>query len=278
VITLSVNAEPTGAAESGSGGIQDDAEDSNGNMTIDFGFVPGSTPLVGLAKYAVNVTNLPDGSANVTYELNIQNYGDMFIQNLQVTDDLAATFPPTCVPTVISITSSDFVENVNYNGVSDINLLSGTDNLPIGGSGSISLTIHIDECGTDFGPFSNTAILTGASPFDVTITDDSQDGSNPDPDADGDPTNNDEPTIVNFDQNPSIGAAKRVADATLNADGSFIVLYEINIENFGGDFNNLCLTTPINKIITDNAFKAIIFPNPFSTVTTLFTLQPWCSR
>ncbi len=233
VITLSVNAEPTGAAESGSGGIQDDVEDSNGNMTIDFGFVPGSTPLVGLAKYAVNVTNLPDGSANVTYELNIQNYGDMFIQNLQVTDDLAATFPPTCVPTVISITSSDFVENVNYNGVSDINLLSGTDNLPIGGSGSISLTIHIDECGTDFGPFSNTAILTGASPFDVTITDDSQDGSNPDPDADGDPTNNDEPTIVNFDQNPSIGASKRVADATLNADGSFIVLYEINIENFG---------------------------------------------
>ena len=233
VITLSVNAEPIGAAESGSGGIQDDAEDSNGNMTIDFGFVPGSTPLVGISKYTVNVTNLPDGSANVTYELNIQNYGDMFIQNLQVTDDLSSTFPPTCVPTIISLTSSDFVENVNYNGVSDINLLSGTDNLSIGGSGSISLTIHIDECGTNFGPFSNTAILTGASPFDVTISDDSQDGSNPDPDADGDPTNNSEPTIVNFDQNPSIGAAKRVADATLNPDGSFIVLYEINIENFG---------------------------------------------
>ncbi|MBK9106237.1 MAG: HYR domain-containing protein [Saprospiraceae bacterium] len=233
VITLSVNSEPTGAAESGSGGIQDDAEDSNGNMTIDFGFVPGSTPLVGIAKYAVNVTNLPDGSANVTYELNIQNYGDMFIQNLQVTDDLAATFPPTCVPTILSLTSSDFVENVNYNGVSDINLLAGTDNLPIGGSGSISITIHIDECGTNFGPFSNTAILSGASPFDIIISDDSQDGSNPDPDADGDPTNNDEPTIVQFDQNPSIGAAKRVADATLNPDGSFIVLYEINIENFG---------------------------------------------
>ena len=63
--------------------------------------------------------------------------------------------------------------------------------------------------------YKRQAILTGASPFDVTITDDSQDGSNPDPDADGDPTNNDEPTIVNFDQNPSIGAAKRVADATL---------------------------------------------------------------
>ena len=50
VITLSPEDEPTGAAESGSGGDQDDALDSNGNMTLDFGFAPlvsvGSTVFV----------------------------------------------------------------------------------------------------------------------------------------------------------------------------------------------------------------------------------------
>lgn len=40
VITLAVNSEPVNAAESGSGGTQDDANDSDGNMTVDFGFVP----------------------------------------------------------------------------------------------------------------------------------------------------------------------------------------------------------------------------------------------
>ena len=50
VITLVGGTEPTGAAESGSGGDQDDELDSNGNMTLDFGFAPlvsvGSTVFV----------------------------------------------------------------------------------------------------------------------------------------------------------------------------------------------------------------------------------------
>ena len=40
VITLVGGTEPTGADESGSGGDQDDADDDNGNMTVDFGFRP----------------------------------------------------------------------------------------------------------------------------------------------------------------------------------------------------------------------------------------------
>ena len=40
VITLNGGTEPTGADESGSGGDQDDADDANGNMTVDFGFRP----------------------------------------------------------------------------------------------------------------------------------------------------------------------------------------------------------------------------------------------
>jgi len=38
MITLATGSEPTG--ESAQGGTQDAADDANGNMTIDFGFVP----------------------------------------------------------------------------------------------------------------------------------------------------------------------------------------------------------------------------------------------
>ena len=40
VITLSAGDEPTGGAESSQGGNQDNDQDSNGDMTVDFGFIP----------------------------------------------------------------------------------------------------------------------------------------------------------------------------------------------------------------------------------------------
>ncbi len=134
---------------------------------------------------------------------------------------------------VLSITSDDFTENINYNGVSNINLLTGIDNLPVAGTGSVTIVVNVDNCGLNEGPFNNTAQVTAVSPTSLAISDDSQDGSDPDPDADGNPTNNTVPTPVSFDHTSLIGAAKRVAQATLNSDGSFVVLYEINIENFG---------------------------------------------
>jgi len=38
MITLTAGGEPTG--EAGQGGMQDSADDDNGDMTVDFGFVP----------------------------------------------------------------------------------------------------------------------------------------------------------------------------------------------------------------------------------------------
>ena len=40
VVTLTGGDEPTGADESGEGGDQDDGDDADGNMTVDFGFLP----------------------------------------------------------------------------------------------------------------------------------------------------------------------------------------------------------------------------------------------
>jgi len=42
MITLTADTEPTG--EPGQGGTQDSADDDNGNMTVDFGFVPDVDP------------------------------------------------------------------------------------------------------------------------------------------------------------------------------------------------------------------------------------------
>ncbi len=62
IVTLTAGGEPAG--ESGQGGTQDDASDTNGNMTIDFGFVPimsvGSTVF-----YDINNDGLQNGPGEV---------------------------------------------------------------------------------------------------------------------------------------------------------------------------------------------------------------------
>ncbi len=61
-------------------------------------------PQIGVAKRNVQTELLPDGSANVTFEFNIENFGNVNLSDISLIDDLAATFPPTCEVTVMSLT------------------------------------------------------------------------------------------------------------------------------------------------------------------------------
>jgi hypothetical protein len=192
----------------------------------------GENPSVGVAKRAVSVVLQDDGSTNVTYEINVENFGDVNLDSLQVTDDLAMAFPAPCVPTVTSITSDDYVVNAAFDGVNDLNLLEIGNDLPVGDKGAILFTVNVDSCGTNMGPFSNYAVAMALSPGDSMLVDSSTVGADPDPNGDGNP---DEvsPTDVTFEQNASIGIAKRLVEVINNSDGTATVMYEFNIENFG---------------------------------------------
>jgi len=190
-------------------------------------------PAIGLAKRLVTQTNNSDGSATLTFEFNVENYGNLDLQNVQVTDDLLTAFAPCSDIEVISITSDDFTVNGAYNGVGDINMLVGDDDLPVGDQGAILLTINVDGCGANTGPFMNSATVTADSPDGQMLDDDSQNGSDPDPDGDGDPTNNDDETEVEFEFESNIGLAKAATQIINNADGSSTVTFEFNVENFG---------------------------------------------
>jgi LPXTG-site transpeptidase (sortase) family protein len=147
----------------------------------------------------VGTSEVSAGTYDVTYQILVQNYGNVPLDSVQATDDLASTFPPPTTFTVQSLTSPDFAVNSGYNGGSDIDLLNGTDTLGVGGSGVIDLVIRVIP--GEAGPFNNTAIASGDSPGGTPTDDDSQNGADPDPDDDGDPTNNDVPTPVDFGAN-----------------------------------------------------------------------------
>ncbi|MBN2258741.1 MAG: sortase, partial [Anaerolineaceae bacterium] len=161
----------------------------------------GEAPGIGVAKRVVGIpVEVFAGTWDVTYEILVRNYGNVALSNIQVTDDLSATFPLPTTYDVQSVSSADFTVNwAGYNGRTNINLLTGVDNLDVGANGTITMLVRVIP--TESGPFLNTAIGSGLPPNEPEISDDSQDGVDPDPDENDDPTDNDDPTPLDFGPN-----------------------------------------------------------------------------
>jgi hypothetical protein len=191
----------------------------------------GENPAIGVAKRAVSVIDNPNGSGTVVYEFNIENFGNVDLDSLQLIDSLFNIFPAPCAIDVLSITSSDFLVNSNFNGLTDLNLLLGSDNILSGEKGSILLEINVFDCGGNNGPFFNQAFVSALSPGGDTIIDASVDGADPDPNGDNVPVEM-SPTPVTFQEVTAVGLSKNVVFAQINPDGSFDVSYEFVIENF----------------------------------------------
>jgi LPXTG-site transpeptidase (sortase) family protein len=152
---------------------------------------------VGLAKQVVSKPVLVSpGTWDVTYEFLVRNYGTVPLNRVQVVDSLAATFPLPARFTVQSLTSSDFTVNwPGFDGSIHTNLLTGNDSLAVGGSGKITLVVRVVPTSEKY---NNTATVTGEDTYSNIAVDISDDGSNPDGDENGDPSNDRDPTPVDF--------------------------------------------------------------------------------
>ncbi len=208
-------------------GNGDPTEDDQGQASI-------APPAIGVAKsISAGPINNGDGTFTLTYDVLTTNFGTVPLSNLQVTDDLAATFAGATAFVLNGVTGTGYTLNPNYDGVGDIDLLAGTDTLNVGDTALIAITLTVTP-GANNGPYNNQAEATGVGPLGTPVTDLSQLGVNPDPDADGDPTNNNDPTPVTFAEGPQIGLAKRVASAVVNnGDGTFTFDFGFVVQNVG---------------------------------------------
>ena len=207
-----------------------------------------------------------DGTFTVAYTLTVQNYGNVEIRNLRLIDNLKATFPAPPATfsgvSVVNAPGSNFALNTNYNGSGDIELLQGTDTLPVGGSGAVILTVTVTP-NVPAANYLNVATVVGASPGGSAVIDQSQNGINPDPGnpPDGNPGNNSDPTPVSYVEHPKIGVAKRLVEPTLyNGDGTYNVTYEILVQNLGD-------TVLRDLQVTDDLAATFVAPATFTVVS-----------
>jgi uncharacterized repeat protein (TIGR01451 family) len=192
-------------------------------------------PLIGSAKSATAAALQPDGSYNITYNVLVQNYGNVVLSNVQGTDDLSATFPAPATFTVTGVSGTN--ANPSFNGSSDKTLLTAGVTLNPGESRTVTFSVNVKPNG-NFGPFNNNVIAKGTPPGAPPVTDvsdNSNSGLNPDPNGDGDPTEPGEnnPTVVTLTPKPVIGIAKSASSSGVLADGSYNITYSVLVKNYG---------------------------------------------
>ncbi|MEO1575088.1 MAG: OmpA family protein, partial [Pseudomonadota bacterium] len=191
----------------------------------------GENPGIGTAKV---VSTAPidnnNGSFTFAYTILVENTGDVVLSGLQIVDDLATAFADASSVVVNGVQSPNLAVNPAFDGQADTNLLAGTDTLGLGGQGSVEVTLTVVP-GAFAGPYLNTAIGQGTSPAGNPVEDDSTDGTEVDPDNDGDPSNNNDPTPVSFAL-PMLSVTKD-AEPREVVVGS-IVRYTVTVQNTGG--------------------------------------------
>jgi uncharacterized repeat protein (TIGR01451 family) len=248
-----------------------------------------ATPLIGVAKSAGPTINNLDGTYDVPFTIVVTNSGGTPLDNVQVTDDLTGTnasgkfgtyvagapaagqYTISSGPTIAAQSNGAVLTAGGFTGSgANTGLLTpATSALPNFGTGAAStaqIQFTVRFFPTTAGPFNNTAVATGTSPLGNVVTDDSVDGATPDANGNGDPTDDNSPTIVNL-SGQSIGVAKVVSGGIVQTGvRSFQVPYSLIVEN------PAAVTTATNVQVVDNLTAT--FPTAQSiTISTPATIS-----
>ena len=166
-----------------------------------------SDQVIGLAKDLGDVVQESTTSISVPYSFIVSNLSaSITATNVQVTDDLSATFPTASALTIASAVSisncsgSTLTANSSFDGITDQRLLSGSDNLQPGESCQLDFTLLVDFGGNGLPDAvqynqatATTAQIAGGTVIATDLSDsgstvDSDGDGNPDEDGENDPT------------------------------------------------------------------------------------------
>ena len=173
----------------------DTVTSNNAELTID----ADQQPILGAAKRLVSIQDVSVGTYDLTLEILIANLGNVTLHDLSIVDDLNTTFPVPAAFTVMSIVGDvNLTGNPAFDGNIDSEMLAGGNILEPGESGVVTIVVRVIPT-THY--YENTATAAGVSPEDVRVSDDSHNGSDPDPDKDGDVFEHDDPTPIDFGAN-----------------------------------------------------------------------------
>ncbi|MEM7050861.1 MAG: GEVED domain-containing protein [Acidobacteriota bacterium] len=150
-------------------------------------------PVIGIAQEVKSLERTEGVLHEITFEIKVDNFGNVPLTTVQVDSELADCLSEAVGYTVLEVSSDDLTVNGAFDGDGDPRILSGSDAIEVGESGSVLVSFELDP-GNNSGPYACSSIGTASSPEGTEVMDVSQEGPESDPDVNGDPRDNDEPT------------------------------------------------------------------------------------
>ncbi len=207
-------------------------------VTVDPTCQPPSQRL-GLSKRVASVEKVEDGIYRIAYVITARNLGSDTLRQVQVSDNLWRTFGYGALildPVIPVSTNGTLTPNSGFTGrnADTLLLVAASSKLAPGASHTISFSVKVNFRFCSATTFTNTAYGSARGKDNALLTDASTDGTDIDPDADGDPGNNSQPTPVTLNTLPfrgALGLAMAVTDTLKQADGSYDVTYALTLEN-----------------------------------------------
>ncbi|MGB0843453.1 MAG: hypothetical protein ACPGVN_01775 [Alphaproteobacteria bacterium] len=193
------------------------------------------------------------GQFDVTFELIVANLGGETLSQVQVSDDLSFLFGSDAI--LIDVTEP-ILDNINltagnsaYNGSSNPDLLLGQDVLEGGATGTIRFSARFEASSGI--ALSSQAFGQAVDKTNVVVEDRSQNGSKPDPDEDGDPSNNSDPTVITPGFRAELGLAQKldVLASGPNNNGPWQIQLSYKVQNFGNTkLKNLSIGADLGSV------------------------------
>ena len=224
-----------------------------------------TSDLIGLSKKAGEITKIANNKYEVPFTFNIANMGSTNLTKVQLVDDLGVTFGNgvEILDDTIKVTADAGLKvNPNYTGrgTNTALLIDSLSSVAIGKTLSVSFKVKVDITNASKTEFFNTSTVY-AGPGRA-ISDISTDGTNPDPDGNGNPADNDERTKVSFAVDSSkaaIATALSIIDTSSVDDYTYEVKYKAVVKNIGFvDLKNVYLTDTLSKTFPDSIQFSVI--------------------
>ena len=212
---------------------------------VDTAVTPLNAPSLIVSKSLPGLpVDLGGGAYQITYNFNIENDGNVDFTNLQLVDDLNAMINNPNVngasvsnAEVAYVSGTVLTPNASYTGTGSNNMLAGSDVYPVGATSVLSLSFDFTP-DVYFGPFNNTAQVSGVDPLGVTEVDNSENNVSPTQTSINNDIQSPTPFMLSVPTTPITLGWISITD---NLNGSALIEWQTVTEVANAGFNILML-------------------------------------
>ncbi|MCB1096453.1 MAG: Ig-like domain repeat protein, partial [Verrucomicrobiae bacterium] len=231
-------------------------------------FALGEEPALGVAQTA------SVSGTEVTFDIYLENLGNTTVSDLYLPHGLDAVFGAShytvsSMPTLVDDPGSVAL-NPTFDGGSDVSIIANGSSLASGDTAQIRFVVtvfEISDQGGGLGVYSSQIPIRAVAPAGQVVNDFSDNGTDPDPNGNGDPdeAGENDATGVTIAENPVIGVSKE--GLLVISGGATYIDWIWHIENLGNvDLFNLTMSDNLNAVFGAGNFSHITDPSSDGTI------------